>query len=282
LPNLRTQHEGDAAFEATPLRGNSSGRRRAFAASLQQRGEVVDPYDAVQSAAPVQDELLPPRTQTPITDKSCDDFRAELFGKPIQSVDLNISATRASTAAMAAVPRDARTWSDYHGRSLGTGQLVDVHHGYVVIESHGTRQRIPISLLGDADLAALATAWRLPSACTLGDFSPHVRCWIPQTVTWKASNLCHKPLYFEDEQLERYGHSAGPILQPLKSTAHFFVRVISWPYATGIHPINECQYALGFYRPGNCAPWLIDPIPISLSGAARQALFVTGGAYILP
>jgi hypothetical protein len=39
------------------------------------------------------------------------------------------------------------------------------------------------------------------------------RCWPQITYLWKASALCHKPLYFEDEQLERYGHSWPPCVQ---------------------------------------------------------------------
>ena len=74
-------------------------------------------------------------------------------------------------------------------------------------------------------------------------------------MTWKASNLCHKPLYFEEVNLERYGHTAGPVLQPLVSSAHFFGNIIVLPYKMGVHGPTECQYSLGYYRPGNCAPW---------------------------
>ena len=76
---------------------------------------------------------------------------------------------------------------------------------------------------------------------------------------WKASALCHKPLYFEDEALERYGHSWGPCLDPLVSGAHFFCKLPVLPYCMGVHPPNECMYALGHYRPGNCAPYMMRP-----------------------
>ena len=52
--------------------------------------------------------------------------------------------------------------------------------------------------------------------------------------TWKASGLCHKPLYFEDVQLERYGHSWNPVVQPFMSAAHFFVSVPLLPYKMGL------------------------------------------------
>ena len=101
-------------------------------------------------------------------------------------------------------------------------------------------------------------------------------------MTWKASNLCHKPLYFEEVNLERYGHTAGPILQPIVSSAHFFANIAVLPYKKGIHPPNECQYALGYYRPGNCAPWIVPPVPLSLRGAARQAAVMTAGFWLIP
>jgi hypothetical protein len=50
----------------------------------------------------------------------------------------------------------------------------------------------------------------------------------------------------------------------------------------GINPLNECQYALGYYRPGSCAPWLLPPIPISVRGALAEAGTVVGGVSVLP
>jgi hypothetical protein len=49
-----------------------------------------------------------------------------------------------------------------------------------------------------------------------------------------------------------------------------------------MNPPGECMYALGYYRPGSCAPWLIPPIPLSVRGAAAQAGAVAAGVLILP
>lgn len=122
----------------------------------------------------------------------------------------------------------------------------------------------------------------MPRPCPLGNVPFNGRCWCPLTMTWTASSLCHKPLYFEDEKLERYGHSMGPILQPVVSGAHFFANIAVLPYKMGINPPNECRYALGYYRPGSCAPWLLDPIPLSLRGAFYQAAAMTGAAFAIP
>ena len=99
-----------------------------------------------------------------------------------------------------------------------------------------------------------------PVECSIDDGTWHDgRCWDETTYMWKASALCHKPLYFEDEALERYGHSWGPCLDPLVSGAHFFCKLPVLPYCMGVTPPNECMYALGHYRPGNCAPYMMRP-----------------------
>jgi hypothetical protein len=117
-----------------------------------------------------------------------------------------------------------------------------------------------------------------PCDCLIGrDFdAPKFagRNFAPTLFTWKASGTCHKPLYFEDVQLERYGHSWNPVIQPFMSGAHFFVSVPLLPYKMGLRPPNECVYTLGYYRPGNCAPYMFEPIPLSL----RAALFEAAGA----
>ena len=113
-------------------------------------------------------------------------------------------------------------------------------------------------------------------------FAPPNATGSPSTFTYHASALCHKPLYFEEVQLERYGHTAGPFRQPFLSGAHFFLNLATLPYHMGINPPHECQYALGYYRPGNCAPWMIPPIPLSLQGAKWQIGAALGFSYLIP
>jgi hypothetical protein len=123
----------------------------------------------------------------------------------------------------------------------------------------------------------------VPCECSLGaGVVFQQRQWPLITYTWKASALCHKPLYFEEVQLERYGHSAGPIVEPLLSAAHFFITVPLLPYYMGVDPPLECQYTLGYYRPGDCAPYMFDPFPLSLRGAALEAGAVVGVTAVIP
>lgn len=108
------------------------------------------------------------------------------------------------------------------------------------------------------------------------------RNWAPVTYMWKASGLCHKPLYFEQVQLERYGHDWGPVLQPFVSGAHFFGTIPILPYKMGLQTPNECDYSLGYYRPGSCAPYMIEPLGFTWRAAAFQAGAVTGAAFAIP
>ncbi|NIP84951.1 MAG: hypothetical protein GTO03_05095 [Planctomycetales bacterium] len=104
----------------------------------------------------------------------------------------------------------------------------------------------------------------------------------PTHVAWTASGLCHKPLYFEERGLERYGHSTGPYTQPLLSAAHFFGTLPILPYKLGLRTPNECVYTLGHYRPGNCAPYMVPAIPFTLRAGLYQAGATVGAAYLLP
>lgn len=207
--------------------------------------------------------------------KNCQEFRDQLLNNPITSISLDISPPRSNLQTEYTLL--SRSWTDHRGNILATGTMKSLSRGYVILESG---EKIPYARLSDADLAAISEFWKIPDECTIGNTGFAGRNWVPQTFTWKASSLCHKPLFFENIQLERYGHSHGPFLQPVQSVAHFFTSLVTLPYQTSIHPPNECQYALGYYRPGNCAPWLKDPIPISLDGFKRQLEISTGMAFI--
>ncbi|HJS06037.1 MAG TPA: hypothetical protein VJ809_00210 [Pirellulales bacterium] len=125
----------------------------------------------------------------------------------------------------------------------------------------------------------------LPYECTLGSQTLALdggRTWPQTCYTWKASGLCHKPLYFEQSHMERYGHSWGPVLDPVISGAHFFASVPLLPYHMGLEPPCECVYPLGHYRPGSCAPHYIEPWPWSIRGGALQATAVTGLIFAVP
>jgi hypothetical protein len=116
-----------------------------------------------------------------------------------------------------------------------------------------------------------------PTECSLGDPDFQPRHWACTTYNWTASGLCHKPLYFEDEQLERYGHTCGPVWQTLISPAKFFLTFPILPYKMGLTPPNEHIYVLGCYRAGDRSPFMLDPIPLSVRAGLFEAAGWTAG-----
>ena len=224
---------------------------------------------------------------------SCDDFRRSIADATIQKVSLDISPPfRPDVIEYDEFQKmkqrfdeqqELRDWQSIDGRKLGRGRLRDIAYEKIVIETEfGTNEEIQVNRISEADLAYVAAQWGLPKECLIDQPQFQARQWEPSKITWKASNLMHKPLYFEDVNLERYGHTAGPILQPVVSSAHFFANIAVLPYKMGVHLPNECQYALGYYRPGDCAPWITQPVPLSLRGALFQAGAVAGAVALIP
>jgi hypothetical protein len=176
-----------------------------------------------------------------------------------------------------------RSWSDIRGAFVAEGRFIDFQNRFVFIETRdGKEVQIRLDRLSDPDQVYVCELWGMPVVCLTSKDPVAPREFSESTVAWKASALCHKPLYFEDVQLERYGHEYGPILQPVVSTAHFFGNIVVLPYKMGIHPPQECQYALGYYRTGSCAPWTLGPVPLSVRGAIAEAAVIGGGIAILP
>jgi hypothetical protein len=122
-----------------------------------------------------------------------------------------------------------------------------------------------------------------PRFCVLEPRDPVDRStWQRTTFMWKASALCHKPAYFEDESVERYGHTYGPWAQPIVSGGHFFLTVPIMPYLMALYPPHECVYTLGYYRPGSCAPFTLDPLPLSIRAAIAEGGVWTGMVFLIP
>jgi hypothetical protein len=198
--------------------------------------------------------------------------------KPDALNDLEAEQDRAMQLAQSSI----RSWRNRAGEVVARGQVTDLRFGRVYIEHDGELSKIPARQLSDDDWCFLAAWWGVPTECSLGDDVYEPRMWLASTMTWKASAICHKPLYFEEVQLERYGHTAGPVLQPALSGAHFFLNIAALPYKMGINPPNECRYALGYYRPGDCAPWLLPPLPLSIRGGLMEAGAIVGGVFVIP
>jgi hypothetical protein len=81
------------------------------------------------------------------------------------------------------------------------------------------------------------------------------RGWAESAYLWQAPALFYRPLYFEEPNLERYGHHAGCLLQPAFSAAHFLVAVPALPAQMVVKRPWNAAYPLGHASPGSSALW---------------------------
>ena len=114
----------------------------------------------------------------------------------------------------------------------------------------------------------------MPPECSLGRIAFRPRHWHNIAFAWTAAGTNHLPIYFEEEQLERVRQLLGPLTQPVTSAVRFFSTVPLLPYYMGVYPPNENIYDLGQYRPGDCAPFYLDPFPLSVRGAIYEGAFL--------
>jgi hypothetical protein len=108
------------------------------------------------------------------------------------------------------------------------------------------------------------------------------RVFPASTYTWQASNVFYQPLYFEDPDLERYGHAYPFFIQPIVSSVRFTAQAVGIPYQMVIDPCCCRVYPLGYYRPGECAPKLIYQIPWNTEAAAVEAGTIAGVYFLFP
>lgn len=111
--------------------------------------------------------------------------------------------------------------------------------------------------------------------------------YAPSCFAWAAPAVYHRPLYFEQPNVERYGHyvsvcEGGNCLQSAVCAAHFFGTVPLLPYKIGADPCCETQYVLGTYRPGSCNPHQLVKPEASCCGLALQGVAVTGLVFLIP
>jgi len=164
----------------------------------------------------------------------------------------------------------------------GEAQKLDEKIAY---DCKAAREELRRKKLSDISLDIEVRArkgFEVPHDCEASDAAFEARHWECTDFAWTASGLCHKPLYFEERHLERYGHATGPYTQPLLSGAHFYGSVLMLPWNMGLKLPNECVYALGHYEPGDCSPYMIPALPITARAALFQAGAAAGLIYLLP
>ncbi len=88
---------------------------------------------------------------------------------------------------------------------------------------------------------------------------------------WRASGLCHHPLYFEELGPERYGTSRCCLLQPLLSAGHFAGSAVTLPVQLLAEPPCQCPSALGGLRPGSTLPCCAPPRCGAVTGHCERS-----------
>lgn len=266
---------------------SSAGRRASSRSGWMQEpttdGELQDDHgqDSLPGSLTDQDDL-DDNLRVETIKKSCAEFRNELLGTSLSdiSLDLSIPAEKIPSGESELAMRE---WRNQQDEVITRGRVVSATNRDVRISEEGGQERVlSMADLGAADQKFVWDVLNLPFECEFLSSELYCRSFAPTHVAWHASNLCHKPLYFEDIQLERYGHTVGPIKQPFKSAAKFLVQAALLPYQTALYPPNECQYPLGLFRPGNCAPYLRTPFPWERRAIGYQAGVATGMFLLVP
>lgn len=106
--------------------------------------------------------------------------------------------------------------------------------------------------------------------------------WDWATRTWAAPNTFSHPRYFEDRMLERHGYERFPYLQPLASGARFFGTVPLLPYLTTIRNPCDCEYQMGYFRPGSCVPAYLQRPPFERRAVIAEGASVAKGVLLIP
>lgn len=111
--------------------------------------------------------------------------------------------------------------------------------------------------------------------------------YIPRTFErydyhFAATDVYSNPLYFEDPQLERYGHTLPPLIQPIASVARFGGQLVLFPYQVAMKPFAAKIYPLGWYGPGEYTPYRLYQLPLNAKAAAAEVGTILGVGYATP
>jgi hypothetical protein len=99
---------------------------------------------------------------------------------------------------------------------------------------------------------------------------------------WQATNFFHRPVYFEDVPLERYGQTCHAHLQPAISGAKFFLTLPVLPYKVGVNCPWECVTSMGHVPPGTCAPCVRQTLPVEVDAGLLEATVAWALVFALP
>jgi hypothetical protein len=140
-------------------------------------------------------------------------------------------------------------------------------------------EQIPLVMQGDGQT--------LPPDCSQNLFhaagsAPGSRFGSYAGMHWQPTNMFHRPTYFEDVAVERYGQSRFPHFQPIISGAKFATTFPILPYKMALERPFSCVTTMGLAPPGDCTACVKEKIPWRWNAALAEAVVVTGLAFALP
>jgi hypothetical protein len=86
------------------------------------------------------------------------------------------------------------------------------------------------------------------------DLSYGAENWDPLGYCWASPAFCHKPLYFEQPNLERYAKYPNCTVATIGSIGHFYGTALLLPAKFAMKPCWSSSCTLGNHRPGDCNP----------------------------
>ena len=189
--------------------------------------------------------------------------------EPVQQQNQDLEKRRQGLAEQKSTTRSEQSESD----DYRLPRLASVRDPIAAAPLSSIRQKDPSNLLDkESDQQAGFAADHMSYANLTGTM-PY-----PAAAHWAAPNFYHRPLLFEETNLERYGNKR--CFQNFRSAAHFLGTIPVLPYKLGKHGRRYRDYTLRHHRPGNCVPYEVDRFQFDAHGGFWQALVTA--AVVIP
>jgi hypothetical protein len=107
------------------------------------------------------------------------------------------------------------------------------------------------------------------------------RFWPKFDEVVEPAYVCHRRLYFEELNAERYGWDFG-IFQPFLSAGYFYWDVATMPYHAFTAPCRKFDCSASKCLPGDPVPYLIYPPDLSVTGTVAQGATIAALIAIFP
>ena len=195
-------------------------------------------------------------------------------------LSLMIHCCHAIEPMLALAPGDVNAKNAAGKSILGENRVPQMKNGRLTLPPLAA-PTTELTEIGNGVLPENEAAITLNEAIPLPEGNDRLGFWSNSTYRWRAACSFHYPLYFEDAMLERHGHRCYCV-QPVVSGARFFTSLATLPYLATIDRPCECNYTLGSYRPGSCAPCLTQGPPVQRDAIINQGLWTAGAFLLIP